>query len=420
MDTRELNLRKIAALKKIEFGTEPTDLLSEVPEQEVLRSSVVETEKTKDFGVEDFTYPDNLAPTPKPLLSKPDEEAALPEVDILVVTWTIAELNALADVLTPNYERRKWYRYRRNFESHFDAQIRKEKNARYNPPVRKANRLGSYFLTQIGKLKVLCFKSELHLNQDGIWLNEDGTKASKKTGYATLPVKDLFKQLIEECKPGHVLTTGTSGAVYVEHDLGDVVVTRGAKFRLSDEFKKEAFNAIDKQGPQYKSDWEVPTYYFENAIGLMKKVKHNLIEPVFAAPTKRFNPNNKPAEPWENNPDIKMDGQNGIPAFHPIISTDFFEFGTSDNNMEAEGAAVEMGDAVLGMVCDEMEKPPKWLVIRNVSDPQINADLPTHPKNINMQIHWAVWYYETYGYWTSVNSALVTWAVIAGINKQQV
>jgi hypothetical protein len=62
-----------------------------------------------------------------------------------------------------------------------------------------------------------------------------------------------------------------------------------------------------------------------------------------------------------------------------------------------------------------MENPPKWLVIRNLSDPQINGALPTKPASLNMQTHWAVWYYEKYGYWTSVNSALTTWAVIAGL-----
>ena len=54
---------------------------------------------------------------------------------------------------------------------------------------------------------------------------------------------------------------------------------------------------------------------------------------------------------------------------------------------------------------------PGWLVIRNVSDPVINADLPRAP--VDMQAHWAVWYYETFGYWTSVNSAIATWAMIA-------
>ena len=75
-------------------------------------------------------------------------------------------------------------------------------------------------------------KSELHLNQDGI-ATGDGT--------ATLPVKDLFRQIIDEAKPSVILTVGTSGGVKHEHDLGDVVVTRGAKFRLSDEFAKEPF-----------------------------------------------------------------------------------------------------------------------------------------------------------------------------------
>ena len=41
-------------------------------------------------------------------------------------------------------------------------------------------------------------------------------------------------------------------------------------------------------------------------------------------------------------------------------------------------------------------------MIRNLSDPQINGDLPTEPRKLDMQAHWAVWYYETYGYWTSV------------------
>ena len=32
-----------------------------------------------------------------------------------------------------------------------------------------------------------------------------------------------------------------------------------------------------------------------------------------------------------------------------------------------------------------------------------------------MQIHWAVWYYEVFGYWTSVAGALATWGIIAGL-----
>jgi hypothetical protein len=77
---------------------------------------------------------------------------------------------------------------------------------------------------------------------------------------------------------------------------------------------------------------------------------------------------------------------------------------------------IEMGDAVLGLVCaEDITDPPKWLVIRNLSDPQINGDIASGQSRLNMGAHWAVWYYETYGYWTSVMSSLTAWGVIAGI-----
>ncbi len=41
-----------------------------------------------------------------------------------------------------------------------------------------------------------------------------------------------------------------------------------------------------------------------------------------------------------------------------MLTTDFFEFGNSANGLEAEGCAVEMGDAVLGLLCDGMPKRP--------------------------------------------------------------
>ncbi|MNF06482.1 hypothetical protein D3C80_2064410 [compost metagenome] len=70
----------------------------------------------------------------------------------------------------------------------------------------------------------------------------------------------------------------------------------------------------------------------------------------------------------------------------------------------------------------EGRQAPKWLVIRNASDPQINGKLPGRVtpgvpvelrRELDMQAHWAVWYYETYGYWTSVNSAIAVWAMVA-------
>jgi hypothetical protein len=69
-----------------------------------------------------------------------------------------------------------------------------------------------------------------------------------------------------------------------------------------------------------------------------------------------------------------------------------------------------MGDAVLGLVCRELGSvAPGWLAIRNASDPQIDGTLP-----LDEQKRAAARIYERYGYWTTVGSAIATWAVIAG------
>ncbi len=401
----EIEFRKDLARTILSAGADEYDMATEQVDPDLIGE---EPGLLADLGLD---FPEGLAPVPQQVTPHPAPELPLPNADVLVITWTVAELNGLADVLTPGFSRRRWYYYRHRFDDHYDELIRK------GAPAKKNRRLGSWFKTKIGNRTVICYKSELHLNQDGINLNPDGTHADTKTGYATLPVKDMFHQLISEIKPKLVITTGTSGGVYKQHDLGDVVVTRGAKFRLGDEFKNEPFNAIDKPGAQYKSEWDIPTSQFLAAVSMMEKYKNKLKEPAFAPPTKRYPFDGLPIEAQENIPDIRQDGVDELPEFHPILSTDFFEFGTSDNNLEERGCAVDMGDAVLGLVCEELDNPPNWVVARNISDPQINADLQTEPRKLNMQAHWAVWYYEKYGYWTSVNGALACWAIIAGLES---
>ena len=346
-------------------------------------------------------FPGGLEPVPQPFNPRPASSDKLPEADVVVVTWTVAELEALCDVLTPGFGRLTWVRYDRDFATNYDGKIRA------GAPAKRSRSLGSYFVTKIGNKKVLCFKSELHLNQDGVKTG-DGT--------ATLPVKDLFLQIIAEAKPKIVLTVGTCGGIDVDHDLGDVLVTRGAKFRLQSEFKEEPF-----ANRAFTSDWTLPTTHFAKAEELMAAFAGNLHEPDFGPPTKRYNFTGPLLKAKPNTPSIIHEAgttpANTIPALHPILSTDFFEFGTSDNASELLqiGCGLEMGDAALGLAAGELASPPKWAVIRNISDPQINGDLPKGSMALNMQAHWAVWYYEAFGYHTSVNSALVTWAIIAGL-----
>lgn len=395
----------------IDFGLKAEDLSpAPVPPDAALLA---------DLGL---PWPEGQAPEPQPWAAgeTPRPGDALPRADVLVVTWTVAEHEALADVLTPGFGRNTWARYARRFEDHYLPQIRG------GAPAIRAGRLGSYFRTRIAGRDVLCFKSELHLNQDG-----------KRTGpgRATLPVKDLFRQLIEEVRPDLVITVGTAGATFPPdrksevggmdcppHELGDVVITRGARFRLQREFANEPFaNAA------YECrDFQIPTARLDAARELLKVHAAKLAEPALGPPHAKYTwPPGDLVPGFANAPDLKIDGRD-FPAFHPILTTDFFEFGTSTNGLEHQGTGVEMGDAVLGMVAEEMRAeggtPPKWLVIRNASDPQINGALPNRDtpgvpaelrRGLDMQAHWAVWYYETYGYWTSVNSAIAVWAMVA-------
>lgn len=384
---QELEQRKEIARMLLDQGTEPADLALEP-------APGVAAALTADLGI---PFPDGLSPLPQPISPAPAPGDPLPTADVLIVTWTVAEVNALADVLTPGQGRNAWYRYDRDFEAKYASKIRP------GAPALKARRLGSYFPTRVGDTSVLCVKSELHLNQDGI---------STAEGKATLPVKDFFAQMIDEVKPKVVLTIGTSGGVSADQDLGDVVVTRAARFRCHEEFRNEPFN-----GQTYKSDWEVPTDHLAAGEELMRRYADRLVEPAFLPPTKRYSYAGPPLENEPPNvPNILRDGAQ-LPAFHPVLTTDYFEFGTSANKLDGEGCAVEMGDAVLGLLCSELADPPRWAIVRNLSDPQINGDLPTTPSRLNMQVHWAAWYYELYGYWTSICGALATWSILAGLDK---
>jgi len=121
-------------------------------------------------------------------------------------------------------------------------------------------------------------------------------------------------------------------------------------------------------------------------------------------------------EASSNDPDIKLElGGRDMPEFHPILTTDYFEYDTTTNRLDRECAAVEMGDAALGLACTELTDPPHWAVIRNMSDSVINGDLPAKQFHLNEQTTWAVGYYTAYGRWTSTIGALATWAVIAGL-----
>jgi nucleoside phosphorylase len=311
-------------------------------------------------------WPKNLAPRPRQSNKKPNPDSPLPECDYLIVTWTVAEALALSDILTPGYRSKTdWYSYTHLFNLHYKPIIKK------GAPSLKSKRLGSWFRTEINKKSVLCFKSELHLARDG----------------SKLPIKDLWEQLISEVKPQLIISTGTAGAIGKDIMLGDVVVTNKVRFDCNHTFKEFPFN-----NKEYTSKGTINTSQFNNTNKKLLKINADMLPSAIRTPKIIY----KTSDVIERS---------------DVVTTDFFAYDNSTDTFKLQslGAAVEMGDAVLGLVCDEMgSKAPDWLMVRNASDPQIDGTLSTKE-----QIQMAARIYEKYGYWTTVESAIVCWALIA-------
>jgi hypothetical protein len=314
----------------------------------------------------DIPWPKGLAPETS---AKPGGtgRGALPRADVLVVTWTVDEGHALSRVLTPGKDSRNDYlSYTHNF-----ATI--SKKMRKGCPAIEAKRLGAYWTTTIGGKKAVIFKSDSHLSQD--------TKTLPQ-GNGTLPNFDVWKQIIDEVQPKLVITTGTAGGIGTQVEVGDVVVSPMVRFDSEKWLKKAPFHdgEYKSSAPKTKLFSKAKTLFSANAGQLPKD---NTRPPKIVLST-TFNSS--------------------------VLTTDFFGFDTSDNHfgLQGLGDVSEMGDAVLGLVASQMASPPRWLAVRNVSDPQIKA-----VGTLKQQAALAATIYKGFGRWSTVCSAIVCWASIA-------
>src|SRR6266850_2173376 len=102
----DLDVRKEIARELLSSGITETDLDLEPP------SVGAPSPELKDLG---FTFPAGLRPIARPIDPAPAPGTALPEADVVIVTWTVDEVRALSDVFTPGFSRDAWYRYDRKY-----------------------------------------------------------------------------------------------------------------------------------------------------------------------------------------------------------------------------------------------------------------------------------------------------------------
>ncbi len=321
---------------------------------------------------EDIPWPNGLQPKTGP---QPAGAAGgpLPKADVLVVTWTVDEGHALSRVLTPGKNSRNDYvAYTHNYETI-------SRKMRAGCPAVEAKRLGAYWTTTIGAKTVVVFKSDSHLSQD--------TKTAPAAGQ-TLPNQDLWTQIIAEVRPELVLTTGTSGGIGAECEVGDVIVSPIVRFDCQKWLQREPF------GQEHFTSKPAQTEFFATARTLFNANANQL--------------------PKDNTRPPKIVDVTLEQLSSSVVTTDFFGFDTSDNHFKLQdlGSVSEMGDGVLGLVAQAMgAAAPSWLAVRNVSDPQIKSD----GLSLKQQEQIAAQIYKGYGRWSTVCSAIVCWALIAAM-----
>jgi nucleoside phosphorylase len=318
----------------------------------------------------DIPWPRGLAPSTGPT-PRGGRGSPLPKADVLVVTWTVDEGHALSRVFTPGKDSRNDYvAYTKNFAT-------LARKMRRGCPALEAGRLGAYWTSLIGGKKIVVFKSDSHMSQDG----------------PKLPNIDVWRQIIDDVRPKLVITTGTAGGIGKQFEVGDVVVSSVVRFDCRSKFKSFQYDG-KKIATEVFSTSPVASTHFATAKKLFEANAGQL-------------PKDNPRKPR-----IIRTGRTQLRS--SVVTTDFFGFDTSNNhyNLQGLGAVSEMGDAVLGLVAQDLgNRAPRWVAVRNVSDPQIKAD----GLSLKQQANVAAQIYKGFGRWSSVGSAITCWALIAAL-----
>lgn len=317
-------------------------------------------------GARDHTaipWPTGTQPTPDPPWFW-RAGAALPRADVLVVTWTAAEAEALATVLTPGVQRLSWVPYTKNWLAFVPRLTGRS-------PAASAGRLASYWPLVVDGVTVLAVKSELHLATD-----DD-----------TAPIVDLWKQMVADAQPSLILTTGTAGGIGSETVLGDVSVSAAARFNCQRAFKDQPWaQARYESTAQPSSD-----RYLGAATRDLIPLNAAHLRPVAT-----------------RDPVVWTGGD--------VETVDFFGFDDTDDSYGIRAAdsiarVEEMDDATLPLALSQLGDTTPWLSVRNASDPQV----PSSEGTLEQQATWASAIYRKYGYWSTIGSALVCWAAVADL-----
>jgi nucleoside phosphorylase len=332
-----------------------------------------------------------------------DSDSALPKVDAVILTWTVAEGAALSHVFgggddpTPHESGAEpwkrngpkspawqdhWQYYRHDFTE-------VEHSLPKGAPSLTAKAWGYGCLVDLpgsGKITLL-LKSDMHLSTDK----------------STDPLEFLVKQLIDECKPDLLLTIGTAGGTKLTDTLGSVVVANTAKFDLAGELATREFNH-----KSFGNDWTPDAASLASINPLLLEIPAT--RPALKELAQQVKGCEKPEDctldAFEN---AALDGRSPklVVTSDPVLTDNGYDIADTGGKF-ADYACLEMDDAIIAMACNGKNQP--FGILRNISDPIMNAGLPEA-----VQKSWSYLVYSTYGIYTSFNGALSAWASVSGM-----
>jgi nucleoside phosphorylase len=332
-------------------------------------------------------------------------EDPLPAADIVVVTWTSAEWFALDHVFlnsaaarssTERTWRDKWLPYSRGA---LDYKADPQSGALW----------GSFQMVEIADRssrtwRVLLFKSNSHLAHPP-W--ESG-------------LTKMLQCILEDTGADRIYTIGTAGGARRDQRLGDSIVTNAALVDL----QRPQNTLTSDNGNTYRCPtwFPVSNLFADTESHLLFKMNQVVTDASLAALFEQLK-SKHPGDPGIDQlslADLMSDSIRpsslGAPKVHSLkdvalLTTDFYYI--ADGNNSDAYSFLEMDDGIIAREANK--RGVRFACIRNISDP-IVPDRAASGARISAAVRadWSGLIYETFGLQTSYNSALATWATIAG------
>jgi nucleoside phosphorylase len=328
--------------------------------------------------------------------------APLPKADIVVITWTSAEWSAFDHVFVNSSSTRypddrdwehSWHTYSHNVPSGMSTD-------NSSTPLWGLYRLVDITTAKKKTLRVLLFKCDTHLAHPPYISG----------------LEQITTQLIEETGCSWIWSIGTAGGSRETENLGDVVITNAGHIQLTlSENLSSGLNNKTIKGKAFPSTKLFPTVqkhlFFDMATVVTWPVLQTMLQELQQKDSgaasltlaELVNPPLNPAN-LKQSKILPKDGQ-------PLLTTDYYYI--AQGNDAAKWSVLEMDDAVIGYVAQQ--KGCSFSFSRNISDPIVPSKAKGKTIDSSIREDWSSEIYERFGFYTSFNGALATWAAITAM-----